>query len=933
MSTSQKNSLIKSVFSFFLKRKIDINQNVDINETDGNGMTLLHYVSALGDKTVVQQLLDLGANTTIKNNRHETPLKLSAKLGNHLIVKSLMDFTCDNTDHSLKLSNMTAYAKKTDGIMSGGLYHDAQDEKWMIKSSYVNEHSLSESILTEYVAGGLYKAILGDYSPQVELVYDDTHAQLHIASKLLAEFEPLKNYFDSNNTVEMTYNGIPIKGFMNVISAILFLADSDGHHGNIGLIKGNNEFYCAKVDHSYALHTNTNVDLDSVRTELRNFHNIQDIEAFNFDEVYQSFQNILIHPFDVYQDIVHKKLEAVQTAMSIVQLDELNVYYLKSAPLEEMLQAFENEVITSLESRYNEISKLVNYMLLEHSIYTHNSEELITAIKQGATLDAAFSPFYNVTVTPEYPSCDFMYRGVYTEKTTGKKLAETYWPEILTLSLPDAEPHQKINYFEQNFNHKNSFTSEAEQQNFKTHIPENIELSLTFFDESIDVNYQNDSGMTLLHLASIMGDISLMKEVIDLGVDVRLKNQYNKTALDIAAILKNQPAVKMLIQSDLNFESHFKFISDMKPQDQNIYSDLLGDKWFVVPHEPYDEKTPRKAIMQYIGGAIYHLTQEKYSPPVDLIIDDEVAELKVAYKEFDNFITYYPEQNSIERQNKNNLVVEDTDLIGANLFIGDLFLNQDSIGFINDNENLHVINRFNNYPDLPGYFDSHEITLDMARVYTLFNVHIYGDRTIEQYSFEKIYDGLTNILELPIETYLEEVKLRSNNVKALCSILQLNDMDQIYHQDNINNEAIEPDIASLENLISSRLETRYHEISELAKDMLLEKAIYDHDLDSLSKLFDNGARLDKEFHPFFKPTYTHSVSDCRLDIYEKAETMKITGQALASEVWPELDVLISVHDVLDFSVVNDTHFENVRLGTQPLKQYGELDNVTSYDFG
>lgn len=68
---------------------------LDINTQDKQGRTALHIASLKGESTIVQKLIDLGANVHLKDNRYWTPLNYAASYQQDQVVIILLDNKAD----------------------------------------------------------------------------------------------------------------------------------------------------------------------------------------------------------------------------------------------------------------------------------------------------------------------------------------------------------------------------------------------------------------------------------------------------------------------------------------------------------------------------------------------------------------------------------------------------------------------------------------------------------------------------------------------------------------------------------------------------------------------------------------------------------------------------------------------------------------------
>ncbi|MFO1257348.1 MAG: ankyrin repeat domain-containing protein [Gammaproteobacteria bacterium] len=416
----------QSLFTIFNQEDFSQKDFLDINAVNAKGMSVLHIAAILDDAPLVKRLVTSGANPMLEDNMHQTPLRKAAQLKATEATKVLVCHALQDHPNPMIHSGMTLFKKKGDGVTIGGFYHDANHQEWLVKEGHYDN---PKSVIQEFVAGGLFRAILGDYAPQTELVYDDSHAQLLLGSKLMAGFGQLRDYFPYGKVVESTFNGKPIEGLMDVVSAIVFLNDTDGHRGNVGIVDSESGYHFAKVDHGFSMDftwQTTALTLDQFRFELSGNYDIENIETLGFHSVYNSISKIAETPFNVFSNIIHEKLEEAKSAMAVLQLKDFNEYYGfdSKGNLDQNIEKYEQKLIADLHNRHENFQAISNFMLFEKSIIDHDLDTVLELMEtKGIELEHSFVPFYGVK--RDYYWSD--------HRTTGKELSEKAWPELGTL--------------------------------------------------------------------------------------------------------------------------------------------------------------------------------------------------------------------------------------------------------------------------------------------------------------------------------------------------------------------------------------------------------------------------------------------------------------------------------------------------------------------
>jgi hypothetical protein len=408
---------------------------VDINAQNSQGMTVLHLAAVLNDSNLVNRLLTNGANPAISDQSARTPLKIAALLKSEAIVKLFVGHALSDKE-VLKMSEMTLYKNKGQGVTGGGFYHDNAKNAWLVKEGHGHGDDL-KGIVNEYVASGIFKQLLGDYAPQNELVYEDSKAELRLGSKLIEGFKTLDTYFPYGEAIQMSFDGKPIKGLMDVVSAIVFLNDTDGHRQNIGIVEHDDMLHFAKVDHGFSMDfwmENQSINLGDIRFELSNNYSINQIESLGFFEVYNAIKSLAEKPFEVFENIISEKVAIAKEAMAILQISDFtqSFSWRESSESNETIEQYSEKLNIALKSRHESFQNIADTMLLEKSVLFHNYEQVVDLIDNGFDLEKPFIPFFGC---PSYENSYYS----YCSQTTGRMYAEKYWPELESLLNQDED--------------------------------------------------------------------------------------------------------------------------------------------------------------------------------------------------------------------------------------------------------------------------------------------------------------------------------------------------------------------------------------------------------------------------------------------------------------------------------------------------------------
>lgn len=429
------NPYLQAVDKLLHSKQYAVADFIDVNATNKCGANLLHFAVALNDSAAIKKLIGFGVNPLLQDNAGQSPLKLACGLKHEDSVKTIIDHHLTQHDTIQKYTDFTLFKAKNDGITIGGFYKDSQGEKWLLKEGH---HDCAEAVVKEYIAGGLYQEFLGSNAPQTEMVIDNLHGKLLTASKLLSNFKTLSDMTHDNgfgynpynwspygSDFPATFNGKPVKEFMDGVSAIVFMRDTDAHSGNTGLTDHGDHYSFAKIDHGFSFNFSyfNDFSLDDFRVHLKQFYNIDNLEHIGFNDVYQSVSKIANLSFSVIEDIVADKISQVKTHMEALELKDLHEGYHKNhhGKLETHLLDYETKLIDNLKDQHQNYQKVANFMSLEKAIIDHDTTKLDEMIEKGVKLNEPFKPFFNA-------KSDLWGHG--TQSVTGLDLGKKHWPEL-----------------------------------------------------------------------------------------------------------------------------------------------------------------------------------------------------------------------------------------------------------------------------------------------------------------------------------------------------------------------------------------------------------------------------------------------------------------------------------------------------------------------
>jgi len=363
----------------------------------------------------------------------------------HTIFQSLLfDVAALKSQNALiTLDTFYLYEAKQDGVSQGGVYKDTAGTSWMIKEPQWGE--LGNGV-REFVAGGLFQSLLGDYAPKTCLVYDTQNHELMVGSKFFNNFQTISDivwgdysvssdiawnncsssfYFDwpdisySMFMPEVSHdiendkdvftpaqiNGKPINNYTNVLASVVFLNDGDAHQGNMGLIEEQDAYMFAKIDHGFALNKDywveSKVTLQDFAWEAARY-DVYDLDRLGYDNMYQSIKMVVDMPFDEIEALVSSKIEEARPYIEQWQqdheqdtpIDDYDAWilsYNKAFSLDNLKM----EVLDMLETRQQSFTEILQDLELDHAIFTNDVEALQNLFSAGVDFSKPIFPFHS----------------------------------------------------------------------------------------------------------------------------------------------------------------------------------------------------------------------------------------------------------------------------------------------------------------------------------------------------------------------------------------------------------------------------------------------------------------------------------------------------------------------------------------------------------
>ena len=136
-----------------------------------------------------------------------------------------------------------------------------------------------------------------------------------------------------------------------------------------------------------------------------------------------------------------------------------------------------------------------------------------------------------------------------TLKQTNK---QNLYCTIPQLGLPCRIQSYLLHYTLQTSKH---FLSNAEKNLFLKITERNVECVKSLMEEKVNINVQDENGMTPLMIASQNGDLELIEKLVTFGADVNIKSLFGDTALIYATRNQQKECVQRLLQCGAQINS------------------------------------------------------------------------------------------------------------------------------------------------------------------------------------------------------------------------------------------------------------------------------------------------------------------------------------------------------------------------------------------
>ena len=205
-----------------------------------------------------------------------------------------------------KLKDFKRVGVKQRGVMAGGIYEDANKNRWVIKEGhYANLRGHPTAI--EFIAGKLYQILLREGAAKTILVYDELNHKVMIGSKMIPNVKTLFDFNTSNNNFKYDYynnrylqvdfnklyNGSKVRNYADTVVSIGFLLDMDKHAENL-LVQdvGNGQVICV-IDHGLAFNSDTSLTLAKLHEYLKEKQvTLDGINMISYQELHDAMARI-----------------------------------------------------------------------------------------------------------------------------------------------------------------------------------------------------------------------------------------------------------------------------------------------------------------------------------------------------------------------------------------------------------------------------------------------------------------------------------------------------------------------------------------------------------------------------------------------------------------------------------------------------------------
>jgi hypothetical protein len=404
----------KGNFSAFDKI-LSVYQNTDLMQKDGWQNTLLNAAIYGGSKEITEKLFHLElfeiqenhirkAGQTLYAQAPEIYKKLCIRYLDNMGVSGLI---AEGIDVPV-LSSYVQFEKKKGGVTSGGLYHNALGEQFLIKKP---QGGSLECAINEVMASAIYQYYLGDLSPENSLVLDQNGPNILITSKLLDGFIDLQHArkdikieaqteCDLMSELDNRLSNLhiaekPLKGYHSMAAVIALLGDIDPNIGNVGLIERDDGFWFAKVDHgfafrvgffnqlrSYFVASNGNILIETADVFKTHFPG-ENLLCHGYHNLLNALEKVANTDMNVLVDLIDGKINQINLILNQAKAQVSAKVASGGLLTEEDLILFKTDISTVRHNALELLTKnqealvaLVGSMKLDRALYENDTKAL-----------------------------------------------------------------------------------------------------------------------------------------------------------------------------------------------------------------------------------------------------------------------------------------------------------------------------------------------------------------------------------------------------------------------------------------------------------------------------------------------------------------------------------------------------------------------------
>ncbi len=437
----------------------------------------------------------------------------------------------------------------------------------------------------------------------------------------------------------------------------------------------------------------------------------------------------------------------------------------------------------------------------------------------------------------------------------------------------------------------------------------------------LDVHVKNKAGGNLLHLAATLNDDAAIKKLLSYGVNPLVQDNTGLTPLKLACSLQNDHSVKAIVNHYLEKHQDILKYSDFslfKAKNDGI---TLGGFYYDTQHEKWLLKeghygVPEAVVKEYVAGGLYQLFLGENAPQTEIVIDNLHGDFLLGSKLLKNFSTladfnfqqplfydhhsWHPYGENFPVSVNGKPVEGFMDAIWAINFVRDTDAHGGNVGLIDKGDHYNFAKIDHGFTFNFSYFGSP--SLDDIRSHLK---SFYQIEKLEVLGFDTVFQSLTKISHLDFSAIENLITEKMSTVKEHMEVLELKNLNQDYH--STHTSTLDAEIKKYQSDLVGNLKSQHQQYQKIENFMLLEKAIIDHDGNTLLKLMDKGVSLTESFKPFYNPTV---IGD-----WWNSQTLDVNGYELGKKYWgdvfkPGKGDVINFNDIFPANNNQSVGFDN-----------------------